>query len=257
MINVLVSATEDFEGFEKFIQENYVRGVKFFVGVTEDNKGKIKKTSGVEIHTYKNGSNREEIINALHKIPLKKGKIIVVRRPLTKEEFSSLCESDADIVSFKKPKNKFVSFFKDWTRKIVRRIFSFKVFDDISAVCFGENMFEFMQVCPNLSTASRIDKFVGVECQEIETTNKSAKTLYSRFANILVLLGGILLFLGSLAGGILIFTFVKNIWIIFVLLILLWWFLAFVGLFVSLITFSRNIAVGKVRYNIAEEVKSK
>ena len=257
MLNVIVPITENPEKFSDFIKKHAGKNVKFYVGVTEGLAEKLPKISGAEVHVYKNGTKKEEILNALHKLGIKKGKILVVRRPLEDEEFEKLSNSKAEVSSLRTHHNKFVSFFKNLARKIIRRVFSFLYFEDISAVCFSENLFELMSVCPDLSMATRINRYVGVEVAEYESTQKPVKKEFSHLKAALWLGFSLLIALGSIAGGILIFVFIPHLWAVYVLLILTWWAIAIAcGLF-GCVRFIRAITIGDLNFDAGEEIVSK
>ena len=254
MLNVIVPVTEHPEKFAEFIKANAGKNVKFLVGVTESMYEKFEKLSGAEVHVYKNGTKKEEIINALHKLEIKKGKILVVRRPLDAQEFANLTNSKAEVSSLRGHHNKFVAFFKNLARKIIKKVFAFFYFEDISAVCFAENMFELMAACPNLSMATRINRYVGIELEEFETSNKTVGKDFNRFYAVLWLCLSLLVSLGSIVGGILIFVFIPNLWAVYVLLVLAWWTAAIAfGLF-GCVRFIRAITVGDLNFEAAEEI---
>ena len=255
MINVLVPITEKVEEFATFVENHAKANTKFYVGVTEDLQEKFPKIKGVEVHVFKSGTNREKILNSLHKIKLKRGRLVVVRRALTDKEFDAMCNSAADIVKFKTHHNKFVSFFKNLAKKIIKRIFAFNYFDDISGIAYNENLFELMMDCPNISMATRVDRYVGVEFEEIEAEGQPVKRIYNKWVNALWFALGLLVMLGSFAGGILIFVFVPKIWVVWVLLILMWWMLAVTTFCVTSIRFTRAIAVGDLNYEDGEEIE--
>ena len=257
MINVLVPITEKVEAFVSFVKENAKRNTKFYVGVTQNLAEKLPKMAGVEVHVFKADTNKEQMLNSLHKCSIKKGKIVVVRRPLTTEEFSALTDSKADIAKFKPQQNKFVTFFKNLAKKLLRKIFALNYFEDISGVAFGENLFELISVCPNLSMATRIDRYVGVDVEEIPTAQKPVKRTYNKWLNSLWFIVGILFFLGSVTGGLLIFVNVPNIWAVYILLIMTWWIIAFIVMAATTLKFTRAICVGDLDYNSGEEIENK
>ncbi len=254
MINILVPIVENVEKFQDFIKNVNGKNVKIFVGIRQNLADKFKsKSKNVEVHIYSNKSNKEEIINALHSCKMESGKILIVRRPLTNEEYLALTRSTKDIATLKANKSKFSNALKRFMSKIVMKFFAFSYFDDISAICYGESMFDLLSVCANLSMASRVNKYVGVEIEEIETAEKSVKRDYSRTKNLFNLLLGVLFFLGSLAGAICICIF-THLEVLIVVLIIAWLIIALIIMFVSIINFTRTVAVGKLHYGRAEEI---
>lgn len=254
MINLIVPITENLEEYVEFVKKHNNKQTKIYVGLTEELHKSWKKIPGVEVRIYNNEANREQILNALHKIPKKKGELFVVRRPLTDEEYENLVSSAYDVSTLKRKHNKFVSFFKNLARNIIRKIFAFSYFEDISAVRYSEDMHELVESFPNLSMASRINRYVGLDVEEIETEQKPAKPLYDKFYNGMWLALAILFLVTSIFDGVLIFIMVPNIWVLWALLIIAWWIIALTILCVVLLKFTRTRAVGDLYYDFAEEV---
>ena len=254
MINLIIPITENLEEYVEFVKKHNDKQTKIYVGLTEELHKSWTNIPRVEVHVYKNEANREQILNALHKIPKKKGELFVVRRPLTDEEYENLVSSEYDVSTLKRKHNKFVSFFKNLARTIIRKIFAFSYFDDISAVRYSEDMHELVESFPNLSMASRINRYVGLDVEEIETDQKPAQPLYDKFYNGMWLALAILFLVTSVFDGVLIFIMVPNIWVLWALLIIAWWLIALTILCVVLLKFTRTRAVGDLYYDFAEEV---
>ena len=193
------------------------------------------------------------MINSLHSLKLKKGRIMVVRRPLTQDEFERLSTSEKDIAVLKRKRGKLVAKIKKMIEKIIKKFFSFTYFEDISAICYKENLFYLLSVCGNFSMATRVNRYVGIEIEEIETQEKQVRKIYSRTKNFLKLLVGTLFFLGCVAGIVCMCIFCP----INPLFIVLFVIMAFLGgaLFaVCILNFTRTIAVGKLRWGKAQSV---
>ncbi|MGN1200809.1 MAG: hypothetical protein ACI4R8_00900 [Candidatus Caccovivens sp.] len=253
MINVVVPITEDVQNFQQFVNAHKAKNVKFYVGITET-LAKSFDSSNVELHIFKDGSKKEEMINSLHSCQFQKGRIMIARRPLTDEEFASLSTSSCEIATLKAKHNRFVAFFKKLSKKIVKKIFAFEYFEDISAICYNEQMFELISVCSNLSMASRVNKYVGVEVEEIVTETKPVKKDYNRALNFLWLLLGTLFFLGSVAGGVLTCIFVPKLHALIVILVIFWIFVALIVQGIAIVNFTRTLSVGNLKYGRAQEV---
>ena len=114
-------------------------------------------------------------------------------------------------------------------------------------------MFDLISVCPNLSMATRINRYVGVDIDEIETEIEPVKKEYNKKKNILALCSGIGIFLASVAGIVLLSIFVKFNFLMLIIDL----FLAIIGLSFlafSALTFARTIAVGDLRFEKATEI---
>ena len=199
MINVIVPITKDVEEFSAFVSKYASKTTKFFVGVTESLAEKFDcKKKDVEVHIYKDGAKVEEIVNALGSCKREKGKLLIARRALSDEEYAKLTTSDKDIVSLKAVRSKFATKLKNFATKLIKKVFAFSYFEDISAICYGEGMYELLSVCPNLSNASRLNRYVGVSVEEIETETKPVKKEYGKAENIMNLLLGTVFFIGTI-----------------------------------------------------------
>lgn len=254
MINILVPIVESPQEFLKFIQSKKSKNYKFFVGIKENLAKDFKISSkNVEIHVYKNNSNKEQIINSLQSCNLVEGKIMILRRVPTDYEFDALENSNKDIVTLKARRSRFSSAVKNFVAKIIKKIFAFNFFEDISAICYGQNMYQLLCVCQNLSIASRINKYVGVEIDEIETQTKSVKKQYNRFANAFNFILMNLLLLASIAGVVCLFVFAKMTMLYGILAVMGLVFITIVYL-ISLMNFLRTLAVGKIHFGRAEEI---
>ena len=253
-MNIIVPIVENVEGFCKFIKENSSNDRIFVVGIRKNLLDKFKlKSKNVDLHVFDDKSKKEEIINALHSYCIQYTKLAVVRRPLLKDEFEKLVNSNYDISVVQRKRSKASRGFKNFVSGLIKRLFAFTYFDDISAICYNENMFDLISVCPNLSMATRINRYVGVDIDEIETEIEPVKKEYNKKKNILALCSGIGIFLASVAGIVLLSIFVKFNFLMLIIDL----FMAIIGLSFlafSALTFARTIAVGDLRFEKATEI---
>lgn len=252
MINVLIPIVDKKDEYQKFVSECSSKGIKFYVGAREKLAFETKDKN-TKIFVFSNNAQKEEIINSLHAEKMEEGKILVIRRPISKEEFEKLVSSTADITALKKKRNKFSAFFKRIAGWIVRKIFAFNFFEDISAVCFGQNLFDLLKSCSNLSTATRVNRFVGVSIEEIETNNVAAESSYNKPKTAFKFLAGLLFFLGSVTGVVLISIFCSP-GIVHILFMILWLVIALAVLMICLMNLIRTITIGELGYGKAERV---
>ena len=88
MINVIVPITEKFEEYKKMVESLSKRkGVALYLGIDEKFKDEKLEVKKAVVKYYKTKSAKEEIINSLHTLKKSAGSIIVLRRPITDEEF--------------------------------------------------------------------------------------------------------------------------------------------------------------------------
>ncbi len=252
MINIIVPIVEDVSSFQTFLDKIATKDVKIFVGIKESLAKDFKPNKATELHVFGDKSKKEEIINSLHSCKMTKGKILIARRPLKDEEYQKLTTSTKDIVTLRAKHNRFVGWLKKVSTLVIKRIFAFSFFEDISAICYSENMFDLLSVCANLSMASRINRYVGLDVEEIVTDEKPVKKEYSRPKNIIKFLLYCLFFGGSVAGGVLVCIFTP-LYALTVIAVMFWIIVALMLWLVSLVNFTRAIAVGETRYGRAEE----
>ena len=251
MINVIVPIVENEKKFEEFVNQNSKNDVKFFVGIRQSLAVNFKpKAKNVNVFEFADRSKREEIINSLQSCGLEHGSILIARRPLSVEEFARLTTTQKDMAILNPKHNKFTAWFKKMGAAIIKKVFAFSYFQDISAVYYNENMFELISVCSNLSMASRINRFVGIEIEEIEAQKKSVNKERKRFKNALKFSLYTLFLLGSIAGVTLISIFTKPVLMV-ILAEILWLVIAVTLWVVALLNFSRSIAVGDLKFGYA------
>ena len=254
MINIIVPIVESLEKYVEFLERINTKDIKIFVGIRENLINNFKISSKqIEIHKFASNSNLEEILNSMHSCKMQKGRILIVRRPLSNAEFEKLTNSTKDISTLKAKHNKFVMAIKNFAKKIVKRFFSFTFFEDISAICYNENLFELISVCTNLSMTSRLNRYIGISIEEFETETKQVKKQYSRWKNALLFMLSCLLFMGSVAGGVLICIFTP-LRVFTIIAVVFWIVLALFLWFIALLNFIRTIVVGNLRYGRVSEI---
>ncbi len=256
MINIFIPIVENVEGFCEFVEKHKEKDKHIYVGIRKSLKEKfVVSNDNVEIHVFDSKSNKEEIINGLQKVERSKGKLLVIRSPLTDEEYTALTTAESEITTLRAHHNKFVTKLKNLARKIVRKFFAFSFFEDISAICYSEFLHELVSACPNLSMATRINKYVGVDIEEIETQTTPVKKDFNKAKNASILTLGVLLFAGSIAGAGCIFAFVEPIRALWVVLVLAMLFVTFTIFAICLVNYTRTVAVGNLEYKAANELE--
>lgn len=255
MINLIIPVVKDFEKWAELIKTYKFPQANIIVGVTERGKDffKFKKT-GLKLVCFQNGSLKEEIINSLQEY-LQDGKTMVIRKMISQEEVLKFFNAKEDIaICAKKKRNKFSDFFYKLWAKIVKSLFDFTFFDgDVSVVAFSENLSSVIRNIPNLSYASRINRWKGVTIGAVETDSKPVKKEYSKVRNNFMLLGWILMFLGVITGTTVYFifrpaTFLAGfLWACGILIMCL-------VLIITIVIYIMNIKAGKRYFDKAKEV---
>ncbi len=254
MINLIFPITVDKPDNRKFFEETKKRkDINFLVGVSEDLKEVYKPTAtnkNVQVCVYKNGSNTEEIINAL-KDYTKKGKIIVIRAPIAQRELDKFISSNADITyCTKKKEGKVKTFFKDLGQKIVRTIFGFSPYQSNGrAIAFGEGPSDILREGYNISYATRVDRWKGYSYAEVDVQGEEIKPIYNVKSVALSLAIWSIVLLMAIAGTVVYFCFMPATFLSV--------FVAICGLFLSVTALLIAIAISLLKINAGERYYEK
>ena len=252
MINVIIPVVDKPQVYLPILNEIAGRkDCRLYIGALEKFKD-VSFPKNAEVKFYKADSKKEEILNSLHAIEKERGQVIIIRRPLESAEFKALIESRADIAYLKKPKSRFSAWWANLWKKLIKKIFAFYYFEDISAVKFNENTFNLISSLTNLSYITRIDRFVGLKEETISSKNRSPRREYNRAGTFFKLFGAILFF--ALMVFISVFITIRYQPVsIMVLISILLCVIGIVALFMAILNFVRTLYVGKLRHGRAEE----
>lgn len=255
MINLIFPITTDTPENRKFFDEtNKRKDVNFLVGVTEELKDIYKNSSAnknLTVAVYKNGSNCEEIINAI-KGYAKKGKMMIVRAPILQKELDKFISSKQDITycSKKKVTNKFVAFFKELGQKIIRTIFGFSPYQgNVRAIAFSENPSDILREGYNISYATRVDRWKGYSYAEIDVQGDEVKPSYNVKKVAISLAIWSFVLLAAIAGTILYFSFLPATFLSV--------FVAICGIFLSATALLIASAIALLKMNAGERYYEK
>lgn len=236
MNQIILPVISDFEQTAQWLKETKLKNTTYYVGVTAEGKDYFKKSKFVKVFVFANGSAKEEIINSLSQ-ELDSGKIVVLRKLITKEELEKFLASETDVtVCATKKRNKFANFFYKIWEKMVKMLFDFKFFDgDISVVAISERLSPVTKYISNLSHATRVNRWKGVTTSSVETSSQPAKREYNHVGASFMLIGWLVLFLAVVASTTVYFLFQPATF----LSVFLW----ICALVISLLCFSISIAV--------------
>ena len=168
-------------------------------------------------------------------------------------EFDKLKTSKKDIAYLKKKRNKFSAWWHNLWKNLIKKIFAFYYFEDISAISFNTSCFNLLSSLTNLSYVTRIDRFVGFEMEEIDTENKAPKREYDKFYASAKVVGSGLFLIFCILISIIISSSFQPLFLMILISILLC-LIGAVSLFVSVLNLARTIAVGTLRHGRAEEI---
>lgn len=261
MINLLFPVTSlNDEVKDFFLDTRKRKDVKLFVGVTEKFKDEFKtnaKFPNVKIVVFKDNSKKEEIINGLADY-IDKGKMFIVRTPISQKEVDMFVASKTEI-TFCAPKKRssVANFFHKLGQKIIKMLFGFTTYDgDVSAIMFGESTSEIIREGKNISYATRVNRWRGYSTSTVEIEGERVKLEYNK-KNVGLMLGfwcGLLLL--AISGTIVYFLFNEATFLsVFIAICCL--FLSSTAVFIAVVITLLKMGAGERYFDKAKEIKIK
>ena len=256
MLNVVVPIVNNSKRYVKLLTSlSNVNGVNVFVGYVTSQKNDLLSVEGNNFNfiEFKDGSHREEIINSLQKY-LGEGAILILRKPITVNEFNSFANTKRDIVTCRRTLTKIQSFFMGLWQKILKLCLGVKLYDgDTSAIYFGDDISSVVLNSSNLSYNSRVNRWKGVDQDTIVVEGDKVKADKDTKTNInSMIISFITLLIGVVVTTIVSIYATVNI-IVGLLLFCLDVICLSVILIFAIMTIFNNI-VGKKQYGYAVEV---
>lgn len=256
MLNVVVPIVNNSKRYVKLLTSlSNVNGVNVFVGYVTSQKNDLLSVEGNNFNfiEFKDGSHREEIINSLQKY-LGEGAILILRKPITMNEFNSFANTKRDIVTCRRTLTKIQSFFMGLWQKILKLCLGVKLYDgDTSAIYFGDDISSVVLNSSNLSYNSRVNRWKGVDQDTTVVEGDKVKADKDTKTNI----NSMIISLIALLIGVVVTTIVSIYATVNIIVGLLLFCLDVICLSVILIfaimTIFNNI-VGKKQYGYAVEV---
>ena len=258
MLNVVVPIVSNAKRFRKILAKlANVEDVNLFIGVVSSQIRELDMIEGDNVYKleYKDGSNREEIINSLQKY-LNVGSILILRKPISEQELNGFLNSDKDVVSCRKNTSTFKNFFVDLWQKILKLCLGVKLYDgDTSAIYFAEDISTVILGSSNLSYNSRVDRWKGIEQGTIIVDGDAVKTDVDKKLNI----RNVIISLVALLVGATVTTVVSIFATVIIIVGLLLFCLDVICVMIVLILLVMtifNCMVGKKNFGFAAEVES-
>ena len=211
MTNIIFPIIEDTKENKDFFDLlKKQKGLYILAGVTKSLQKKYKITDaklGI-VKVYEDGSNKEEMINAL-KGSLKKGSILIIRKPITKSELEQFLASKEDItICAEKKRNGFKTFFNNIKKKMIQFLFGFLPYSDkMNAIMFRENPSDVLRQAYNISFFTRVDRWKGYSYAKVDVSSDGVKADYKASSIWMMLCIWIGLFLLAIAGTVVYFCF--------------------------------------------------
>ena len=162
MINVLVPITKNDKRYKDILHKLAEReDLNLIVGVKNELRGEFGFVEN--LHIYDDSFDKESILNALF-TKVEEGATIVMRKPITVQEFDRISSCDEHIATCKKERNAIKSFFYKLWQKILKLLLGVNLYaGDTSVVYFSEVLLPILIENGNLSFASRVDRWIGVD----------------------------------------------------------------------------------------------
>ena len=187
MVNVLVPIINNAKGFDKILTSiSSYSQVNILIGVVASQKQNLQLSESENIHIieFQEGSKREEIINSLQKY-IVQGSILIMRKPISENEFNNFINNPKNIVTCKRNLSNFKkSLFKIW-QKILKIFLGVRLYKgDTSVVYFDEDISSVVLSSTNLSYNSRVDRWKGIEQGTVKVEGDLVKTDIDKNVNI-------------------------------------------------------------------------
>lgn len=187
MVNVLVPIINNAKGFDKILTSiSSYSQVNILIGVVASQKQNLQLSESENIHIieFQEGSKREEIINSLQKY-IVQGSILIMRKPISENEFNNFVNNPKNIVTCKRNLSNFKkSLLKIW-QKILKIFLGVRLYKgDTSVVYFDEDISSVVLSSTNLSYNSRVDRWKGIEQGTVKVEGDLVKTDIDKNVNI-------------------------------------------------------------------------
>lgn len=258
MLNVLIPIINNAKKYQKILESlGNLNNVNIYIGIVSSQKQYLNILEGTNMYfvEFEDGSHREEIINSLQKY-IGDGAILIMRKPITVNEFNAFVNTKKDIMTCRKNLSSIKLFFMNIWQKILKLCLGVKLYDgDTSVIYFGEDISSVILNSSNLSYNSRVDRWKGVEQGTVLVEGDAVKTEIDKKAN----LNSLLFSLVALLIGVVVTTVVclfSNVnAIIGLLLFCLDTICLSIIAFLIVVTVFNN-SVGKKQYGYAVEIEN-
>lgn len=187
MLNVVVPIVNNAKKYRKILTSlTNLNGVNVFVGFVTNQKQELNGIDGDNFNfiEYQDGSHREEIINSLQKY-IGDGPILIMRKPISVNEFNAFVNTKKDIVTCKRDLTSFKYFLMNIWQKILKLCLGVKLYDgDTSVIYFGNDISSVILNSSNLSYNSRVNRWKGVEQDTVLVEGEPVKADKDKKSNI-------------------------------------------------------------------------
>ena len=187
MVNVVVPITNNAKRYKKILSSlSRTNDIVVFVGIVSSqiNELNFLDSENIYIIEFQDGSKMEEIINGLQKY-ISVGSIMIMRKPISENEFNSFVNNNKDIVTCRRNLGSFKSILFNFWQKILKTFLGVRLYEgDTSVIYFAEDIASVILSSSNLSYNSRVDRWRGVEQGTVIVEGEGVKTETDKKANI-------------------------------------------------------------------------
>lgn len=155
-----------------------VDNVNVLIGVVSSQMSVLQTLEGDNIYyvEFKDGSNREAIINSLQKY-IGDGALLIMRKPILPNELSEFLNTDKDVVVCKRNMSTVKNLFFQLWQKILRLCLGVRLYEgDTSVIYLGEDIATVISGTRNLSYSTRVDRWRGLVHGSVIVQGEPVKT---------------------------------------------------------------------------------
>lgn len=179
MINVIVPIVHNAKSYKKVLSSLVnVDNVNVLIGVVSSQMSVLQTLEGDNIYyvEFKDGSNREAIINSLQKY-IGDGALLIMRKPILPNELSEFLNTDKDVVVCKRNMSTVKNLFFQLWQKILRLCLGVRLYEgDTSVIYLGEDIATVISGTRNLSYSTRVDRWRGLVHGSVIVQGEPVKT---------------------------------------------------------------------------------
>ena len=256
MVNVVVPITNNAKRYKKILSSlSRANNVVVLVGVVSNqiNELNFLDSENIYIIEFQDGSKMEEIINGLQKY-ISVDSIMIMRKPISENEFNSFVNNNKDVVTCRRNLSSFKAILFNFWQKILKTFLGVRLYEgDASVIYFAEDIASVILSSSNLSYNSRVDRWRGIEQGTVVVEGESVKTETDKKANIRNLIISLIAIAVAVSVTTVVSIFARVNLIVGLLLFCLDFIALAIVLILLVITIFNNI-VGKKQFGYALEI---
>lgn len=203
MINVIIPFVEGIDKYRNLLESiEDADDIKVYLGIKHNNYDSVINEFGdaenFNFFEFDVSADKEQMINAIQDYIID-GSILILRKPISVNEFEKIVGSDRDVVTSKKNRSKFKTFIFGLWQKITKMVLGVKMYaGNYSVIYLNEDIADVALSTGNLSYSTRVNRWKGIKQGIITTAAAEEKTKKSPVVNLkYILLSLLLVVLGA------------------------------------------------------------